>query len=254
MAKNIDILFYTAGLGRCEKFVVPYTVCILESNPNSAVEVLVKNVDTWGEILNAVNDVYPGALHLREAPDGVHPKFCRWLTEPHNYGELTYIGDIDIAIVEYNVYQWHKNNMAKLGLPYSNVLRDESPPRMSGLHCVRTKDWYTDKWHQATSNYLSQNLKPGTGRDERLLAKIAKEVTGCYPPVWHKDVVSVFDNKYRPQHGIHFSLGREKKERDKGFGHNEGRIDSLLKIQKSEGWKKLSKYIDSSVFSISKLN
>ena len=176
-----------------ELFVLPYMASALIHNYNVRVEVCVEDnarfrktnalgievlLRHYGENRVRIRDVVSSR--------GVSPNSVRFLETPEVMSEFTYIGDIDILILE-QISQKHIDRMLSAGLPYSNVLR---PGRraLSGLHFTRSDAYYP----VALPAGVDLNL------DEALLYALVTSRGAPLPPEeWN-----------RPAHGFHLSLNR----------------------------------------------
>lgn len=174
-------------------FVFPYIVSTLTHNPDARVEICLENAREFEaensngcRILRQHFDDYRILLRDMVAAVGVSPNSARFLETPEVITEYTYIGDIDILILE-AVSQMHIDRMMLEDLPYSNVLR---PGRkaLSGLHFTRSEVYYPV--HVPAGARL--NL------DEVLLYSLVVSRGIPLPPRdWD-----------RPLHGYHLSLNR----------------------------------------------
>ena len=117
---------------------------------------------------------------------GASPRF---LETPLLESEYTYVGDIDIIILEGDVTEQHVAHMAQTGLPYSNRLRPNTP-RLTGLHFTRTDAHYPlvvpSDWNMMKN-------------DEELLYRLVRAKGLPLPAA---------TDTFRPSHGIHLSVKR----------------------------------------------
>ena len=189
------VLFFTAANLLYEPFVVPYAVSVLHHNPDSVVEVCIEDTDrfraAYADALAVVSRHFPDRLVLRGGQfGGLKVTSPRFLETPSVHYEYTYIGDIDILILEPRVAARHLEHMARTGLPYSNILRPNKP-RLSGLHFTRTDAHYPI--------VMPSDWDFGTGNTEELLYRFIVEKGLPLP-----DPADTF----RPTHGIHLSIKR----------------------------------------------
>ena len=97
--------------------------------------------------------------------------------------EYVFITDADLFIVRQHptLLQQHQRHMKKLGLPYSNLLRDRLPNRLTGLHFCTAG--YIKQVAAATTKHDRQFRESGgvipglttTGSDEQLLYRIVRD-------------------------------------------------------------------------------
>lgn len=206
----IEIVFLAVGYhDKYEKLLCSYTACVLENVPNSAVEIIVIDPESfskkYSDTLFILHNSYPNRIIIRgqSFKKKVIPNSVRFYEVPQIKAPYTYIGDIDIFITDSNVLKVHKQIMDETGFPYSNKVRG-SGIKLTGLQCVKTEEYYTPKFREAQRRYLEE-LDHKT-MDEIALFQMCKEVFGLTP------------NKKRPIHGIHVSYRRKYNEiKIKGF-------------------------------------
>lgn len=155
--------FFTAADKRYEMFVLPYIVSTLYHNPDARVEVCLQDASGFRSTNERALDILAehfgeDRILLRNARwTDIPPHSVRFLETPKVMTEFTYIGDIDILILE-AVTDIHIDRMARHGLPYSNEIR-KGRKALSGLHFTRS-----DAYYPVT---LPNGADPG--RDEELL-------------------------------------------------------------------------------------
>ena len=198
MCGQVTTTFFTSANPGYEPFVLPYAASALINDAEAVVEICLARPKAF-EIANAdaialLEEWFGPRFRVRRGKfGGVVPNSVRFLETPSVLTEFTYIGDIDILILE-PVTVRHLEQMRKTGLPYSNVLRPSAPPRLSGLHFTRTGARYP----------LPElgGVDPSNTGDEHLLY-LQVEAMGLRLP----DP----EERFRPAHGIHFSLNRSVK-------------------------------------------
>ena len=184
--------FFTAADTRYEIFVLPYIVSALYHNSDARVEVCLQDVGAF----RSSNERALGILREHFGEDrillrgarwaGIPPNSVRFLETPREITEFTYIGDIDILILE-AVTDIHIDRMARHGLPYSNEVR-KGRLALSGLHFTRSDAYYPVR--------LPDGADPR--RDEELLyALVTARGWGTPPP-----------GVLRGVHGYHMSPRR----------------------------------------------
>lgn len=191
--RKIRTTLFTSANKLYEMFVLPYALGGLIHNDDARVEVCLEDPGAF-ESTNreAIGTLEAGVGADRflvrgiEAAEGVSPNSVRFLETPRVATDFTYIGDIDVLILE-AVSPLHRKRMAELDLPYSNVLRD-GKQALSGLHWTRTDAYYPVRVPQGI------NLN----RDEELLYHLVKGRGLRLPP----------PGLSRPMHGYHLSPNR----------------------------------------------
>jgi hypothetical protein len=252
--------FLTVATGRYRSFVFPYIISALWHNKTATAEILVNDLkflrkehkaflnryfdDRW-----AVRLIAPG---VRGWKTGKHNKSIRWLSIPRIEAEYTYIGDIDILILESNIEKGHALHAEFLKKPYSNVVRNhKTDKKMTGLHFVETSKYFS----KVDGRYLSRLIKqiklgkiPYRLLDECLLYRIVKDNFGLpdrtdvylktkegKPKGWERI-------NFRPIHGIHLSLGRIKKI--SGWSVTDSRLKNYNRFKEQPVWKEGLKLFD----------
>jgi hypothetical protein len=262
MIKNntSSIVFFTAVLDnrhKYQEYIVPFIASALFHNRNSSVEILLENHDAYSEkheaSLNILESHFAQRFLLREIPDhlrNILPNSIRFLTKPQLKADLTYIGDIDILILDSNIADWHMNYMEKNDMPYSNNLRKGGHPMLTGLHCVRTEEYYS-KIDESYMKIIVESIKRQgleyKHYDEKLLYTMAQHRIGLLP----KDVYSY---KTRPVHGIHMSPNREPLGQP-GWEITPLNAVKYLEFRETKLWKDLqSTYSSNYLLELEKLN
>jgi len=185
-----DLTFVTTASNSYINFVEPFITFCKESNPCCKIEIWVDNPN---KVSFDITDV-----KIHQLPDNYNVATYRYIAEPTFDTKYTYITDIDIMHTEF-VQPFHLWHMNSTDLPFSNVRRDDKgrTDRMSGLHFVKTSEWYT------ATKQTRKNIEP-TGQDEQMLLEIASSLFDI------NAISSGLAN--RPVHGIHCST--EGKPRD----------------------------------------
>lgn len=191
--------FFTSTNKAYNFFVLPYITSVLITNPNACVEVCIEELDSFLETNQEafrVLEILFGneRFCLRSGNfENILPNTVRFLETPLVKKEYTYIGDVDILVLEEITHQ-HEENMDRIGLPYSNVLRP-SKNALTGLHFTKTD------FHYPLSEEIIENLDVNlqVTNDEVVLYKIIAAKGGQFPQE---------ENDFRPLHGYHFSVNR----------------------------------------------
>lgn len=227
----MELVFSSFVFGSYQKYIPYYIYSIWKTHPDSFVKIFIENkleskITTALEYLNHVgvknfeivvwdsaNDDF-GGYKIR----GGGKKLTRWVLD-YNYFEnfkYAYIGDIDILFLneKMSILDFHKKQMVKLDIPFSNKVRiDENGKtveRLTGLHFFEIKKYF-EKINPIISRinkdkeYRDKYLE-GLERDENFLYKINKEAFDFDP--------KVLANAQRPWHGLHLGITRGNKDLD----------------------------------------
>lgn len=202
-----ELLFFTAVDNGYQDFIPLYVYFANKYNPNSKFEFLVKNLTTnFQELINNFNKQFNVNILLRNFNyENIKANQLRFLEEPKTKCTYTYIGDIDIFINE-NILPFHINQIKEFNTIYSNCLRYPATiNRMSGLHFVKTNEYYTQT-KTIRNNYMQLIIdKKINFGDEILLNNIMCELNTYI--IKAKDITDFLLK--RPIHGIHISLNRK---------------------------------------------
>src|SRR4051794_22713562 len=138
--------FFTAANTLYEPFAVPYAVAALYHNDDVTVEICVEDPDRFKSVyvdaLAVISRYFPDRFLIRGGRfKDIRGGSPRFLETPQLQSDYTYIGDVDIIILDRDVTAQHLSNMEHISLPYSNRLRPNKP-RLSGLHFTRTHVHY----------------------------------------------------------------------------------------------------------------
>jgi hypothetical protein len=227
----VTTTYFTACNTPYWPFVLPYAVSALHHDAKAVVEICVENPDRFQTVYAAGIDVierhFPDRFLLRGAKfKDILPNSVRFVETPTLVSDYTYIGDIDILILDRNVTAAHVANMAKTGLPYSNCLRPGTQ-RLTGLHFTRTDA------HYPLVIPPDANLRE---YDEELLLRliVAKGLQAPNP-----------ESTFRPLHGIHFSIRRPPTQTPEKFPHwaiTADAASSYLALWEAPSWQAASAY------------
>ena len=193
--------FFTSANRAYELFVLPYLASVLVHNDDARVEICLEDADRFAsdnaEALAILEAGFgKGRCHLRntkrvdigQASDAaLSPNSVRFIQVPEAATEYTYIGDIDILVLE-SVSDKHLRRMAHTGRPYSNILRPDRSS-LSGLHFTRSSAYYPQRFPADADLH----------QDEHLLYQLV---------VAHGLELPEIGDRWRPVHGYHLSLNR----------------------------------------------
>ena len=225
------LTFFTASSANYEFFVLPYLCSALTFNIDARAEVCLEHPGTFekmnADALRILRKEFGSRFLIRPAIfEGRIPHAVRFLEEPEEKTEFTYIGDIDVLILE-PITDAHIEHMARTGLPYSNILRPgDGPPRLSGLHFTKTDVHYPLK--------IPSGLNANLEGDEAALARLVTAKGLQLPDP---------EDKFRPVHGFHFSLNRMPTAK-LGWGLHERWIASYQNLRNSKTWRTLTPLFD----------
>lgn len=195
-------LFYTAADESYQKFAPLYIYFTLKSNPESYVEIGLKDSDRYvaknERQIEILRELFGDRFKLTTVDfDGVLPSAVRWITKPElaDKCEYVYIGDIDILIFDDDIEEQHLKNMAEYDAPFSNIIRGDEQTqgdnhRLSGLHFAPTEVQYPVPDLDGLNYSVDNDVK---GTDETVIYKMMER----------KGVMVPEKMDFRPIHGIH---------------------------------------------------
>jgi len=242
--QKYEITFFSAvvnGKIKYHDYIIPYIATALHHNKKSQAEILIQDPDAfnsdYNESLKILDKYFPDRYLLRAIPDyarDVLPNSIRFLTVPQLKSELTYIGDVDILVLDPDVADWHRKYMQKQGLPYSNNRRKGGHPMLTGLQCVQTEEYFgkiNESYMQMFSFSLKKQGLAYKHHDEKLLYNIIQHRIGTLPE-------DVYSYKTRPTHGLHMSPNREPLGQP-GWEITPAYAVAYLKLNETDLWKEL---------------
>ena len=228
---------FTSANKLYEMFVLPYVLSSLIHNSDARVEVCLENAGDFTSCNAHAIDILlrnfgSDRCLFRDivASNGVAPNSTRFLETPESITEFTYIGDIDILILE-EIAPRHLERMKELRLPYSNVLR-EGREALSGLHFTRSESYYP----------ISMPPNVDLNRDEELLYQLVTARGLPLPP----------SGLSRPVHGYHLSPNRSPLPRTVdgrrtvhwGLDKSKTHLKSYQALQRHPAWMEMYGYFD----------
>jgi hypothetical protein len=181
-------------------FLIPFAFFALLTNKNSHVELIVENINDFNKkYKNEINMLMKfNNNFLIRCPTfkrNKHiPNTYRFFEKPHVDSEYTYISDIDIMFLETEIVDKYKLFWPD-NLPYNNILRLEDSVRLTGVHMIRTKDYFTEEFIKFQQKRYKNDSNEN---DEVVLGEMCKKVFG----------LPDFSHRVRPIYGIHFSPNR----------------------------------------------
>ena len=173
-----DINFIASAYDKPQKqtyssFLIPFAFFALLKNVNSHVEIIVENVNDFKKkfsleliALEKFNNNFlirtPGFKKNRHIPNSY-----RFFEIPTVKAEYTYIADIDIMFLETDIVDKYKSFWPQ-GLPYNNILRKKDSVRLTGVHMIKTEEYFTKEFIQIQQK---QYLLDNNTNDEVVLVK-----------------------------------------------------------------------------------
>ena len=229
---TIDTTFFTAADVAYDLFAIPYAFSALFHNPDARVEICVENPAAFRErnrpAIEALHTRFGERVLFRGGDfKGRRPHIVRFLEAPQVKTEFTYIGDVDILILQH-VSASHRQKIADLGIPHSNIRR-AGHERLSGLHFTRTEAYYPV---QIPSGF--DIAARGPGADERFLYETVK-ARGHLPPAGHR---------WRPVHGFHLSFRNRFPLAPLGWVLNERMEPAYRAMIRADEWQSVERYFD----------
>lgn len=194
-----SVLFFTSVDRNYEKFIFPYIYFARKFNSFSKFEIVVDYDDEkLSEKAKNFSKILDCEILIRKPKiKNVDIHKIRFLEEPETKCEYTYCGDVDLLILE-NVVPFHVSQMKNYGTIFDNVIRYNNETHLSGLHFVKTKEYY-----EKTRNHRKTEIK---GSDEFNLFQICKRSGLKFKP----KTINLVDFKInRPEHGFHISQNRK---------------------------------------------
>ena len=183
-----------------QSFLIPFAFFSLINNENSHVEIIVQDVKNFTKLfrdeieqLKKINSNF--LIRKSDFKKNKHiPNTYRFFEIPSIEAEYTYITDVDIMFLEYDIVNKYKSFWSS-GLPYNNIVRNKDSVRLTGVHMIKTKEYFTKEF----INVQKKRYENDSGEnDEVVLGEMCKKVFG----------LPDFSHRMRPIYGIHFSPNR----------------------------------------------
>jgi hypothetical protein len=224
MKASLCITTYVTGRDY-QEFIPVFIYSLFKAYPHYEIiifcgEYLDKSVRKNLSILEKICDFKIIENYLPHKPSNLDNRVAsmskRWLIycdDFLNY-EYLYIGDIDIAILKENpdLLIQHKIHCDTINLIYSNVRRRTHSNRITGLHFVKTKEYF-EKMYPVIDKFkylfLNNKLKYKYSCEYMLYDMIIESELGLCPRATGKGVFDPHNESFRPHHGIHLAVFRD---------------------------------------------
>jgi hypothetical protein len=168
---------------------------------------------------------------------GGNKRIARWLIPQECFADFDYvfIGDIDFLILKESesLINFHLKRSEQYGLPFSNIIRplkNSQIPRLSGLHFIKTEEYY----NRLNKEIIRLNEKVNLlefitsypefykiDNNEKFLYVLLKNHFDF------TDKLLIKDETQRPWHGIHLGAAR-------GFRFSKLKFDTFIQIDNEE--------------------
>jgi len=230
--KNVN--FLNASLGdRYEAFSLIHTFSSLYHNENCSAEIIVTDKKQYvGKYKNSLELCKKlGDVYVREPTYSVKNKdwqyhSVRYLTLPKLDSIITFISDIDILILDRDIFEKRMKHIKTLKKPYSATIRygpdrpDWHPIHKNGYFrgwgAVLTDKWYTDDMKSLIKYYIDENPIPKVWHwDEHIWYTLAEKIHGLPNRYENVQDENAEKENYHSAHGIHLSPGLVKYGSDK---------------------------------------
>lgn len=225
------LTIFTACDKRYEPFVLPFIASNLAHNPDAVIEIALEDVRRFrsenAEALSVLTRYLGDRYAFSSASFNLPANSVRFIATPTRRSEYVYIGDVDILVLE-EIAPVHIRNMARTGLPYSNIKRPNKNA-LSGLHFSRWDAFYP----QATAAADKGRIHLDEGY---LYDLVATRGLPLPDPA----------DRYRPVHGYHVSLNVDPRIPQKSWGgtrHPPAAI-AFAKFRASPLWLQVSPFFD----------
>ena len=212
--------FVVYVFGTYEKYIPSFIYFINKNYPDD--DILVFSQGQIGsnikKIIHNLNNyqIYENILLEHKDILGGGPRVLRYLL-PRDYlkdYEYVYVGDVDILILKENesLFDFHKSQMEKINLPFSNKVRflpnGGISERLTGLHFFEVAPYY-DKvedliFRLLNDKVFSEEYLKKLERDEHTLYRLAMDCFNFDPLLLTKTE--------RPWHGFHIGVVRGGKK------------------------------------------
>lgn len=198
-----SVCFFTSVDEKYMKFVLPYIYFANKFNCGSSFEIVVVCSDDKFEDLQRkaqkLSELIKCDILIRKPKTNcITASKIRFIEEPEIRCKYTYCGDIDILILE-NISHFHISQMELYGTIFDNVVRYNGNGRLSGLHFVKTTEYYHCTKKARCVDYQKYS-------DEAVLKLICEKSGLKFRP---KTIGFTNFNVNRPDHGFHISQNRK---------------------------------------------
>lgn len=188
-----------------QSFLIPFAFFSLINNENSHVEIIVQDVKIFTKLfsdeIEKLKKINSNFL-IRKSGFKINkhiPNTYRFFEIPSVEAEYTYIVDVDIMFLEDNIVNKYKSFWPS-GLPYNNILRYKDCVRLTGVHMIKTKEYFTKEFINVQKKRYENDSNEN---DEVVLGQMCQKVFD----------LPNFSHRMRPVYGIHFSPNRGKNKK-----------------------------------------
>lgn len=201
------------GGNKYQKYVPMFIYFCLKSYTNVGVKIFLLDElkNKYTKIINKLSDM--GDVVIKECCFSEYPrsnqelKMLRWVLDKSEFDDYNniYVGDVDLLICRENpnLEEQHLVHCEDNKLPYSNMVRQNSKNRLSGLHFIK-KDEYYAIFVEIIAKYRNLLLKSKLidQKNETVLYNMMKESGLPFP-----------SKTFWIHHGIHLGYWRNGKRK-----------------------------------------
>lgn len=190
---NKELLLYYMCDEKYDYFIPLFCYFASLSNPEAKIEIHTPDIEQF----QFLTELYDVKFHsIEKGLKSVN--MLRFLTEPELKLPYTYIGDIDVLLLD-NILLAQRDTVNNQ-IPVNNIVRPGDKKRMSGLQFVKTDPYFKDV--RKLQKVLKEKFYPNYN-DEKVLYKLVDEIYGV-------DILTKLNpQQLRPVFGIHCSPNRK---------------------------------------------
>lgn len=167
-------LLYTCCDDQYTHFIPLYCASALFSNDKIDIEIgvnLDRLTDEEEESLKLLREMHPEAkikikynFYNKVGNKAIYngnkmmPNTVRFVSIPEIKDRYTYIGDVDVVLLMKNFYNYHIGIMERYGTSYSNWVRDNDSKKLTGLHFVKSENFYPQDLSGINLDSVDENI------------------------------------------------------------------------------------------------